>query len=239
MAGQAASRPPTDASLHLVIKVLSRGELDAAVTLLAEGMRENPLHVKAFGAEPQRRQRRLRRFLGQLVSYVHANGTLLGACVHDELIGVLGMLAPGRCRPTLMESLRVAGAVVIGNPPASVLRIYRWLSVWARNDPFEPHAHIGPLAVAQAWRRQGVGRELMMQCCRHLDALGAPAWLETDLAINVDFYEKFGFVGSRQETVLGVPNWFMWRRGSDTTNLPQHRHSTAFVTKGKVPTWKR
>ncbi|MEO7065297.1 MAG: GNAT family N-acetyltransferase [Rhodanobacter sp.] len=208
---QPASRPPADAGPAIVIRALTPDQLDAATALLAQGMRDNPLHVKVFGADPHRRQQRLQRFLAQLVSYVHANGSLLGACLHGELVGVLGMLPPGQCRPTGMETLRMAGAMIMSNPPTTMWRIQRWLSVWARNDLREPHAHIGPLAVAPAWRRCGVGRELMLQGCRHVDTLDVAAWLETDLAINVAFYETLGFAVTRHETVLGVPNWFMRR----------------------------
>lgn len=218
MARQPASSGPVDAGLPIAIRALEADELGAAVALLAEGMRDNPLHVKAFGPDPQRRQQRLRRFLGQLVAHVHSNGTLLGACVHDELVGVLGMMNPGRCRPARSDVLRMVGAIITSNPPLGVLRIQRWLSAWSRNDPLEPHAHIGPLAVSPAWRRQGVGRELMMQCCARLDALGAVAWLETDLASNVAFYETLGYVVVRQESVLGVPNWFM-RREPDVAGM--------------------
>ncbi len=215
MARQPASSRPGDASLSIAIRALGADELGAAVALLAEGMRDNPLHVKAFGPDPQRRQQRLRRFLGQLVAHVHSNGILLGACVHDdELVGVLGMMKPGRCRPARRDVLRMAGGIITNNPPLGVLRIQRWLSAWLRNDPLEPHAHIGPLAVSPAWRRQGVGRELMMQCCARLDALGAVAWLETDLASNVAFYGTLGYAVVRQESVLGVPNWFMRRPGT-------------------------
>ncbi len=210
-AQQPAQRPLTETSLQLVIRTLARDELDAAADLLAEGMRDNPLHVKAFGADPQRRRQRLRRFLGELVAHVDAGGELLGAFMHGELVSVLGVLKPGRCRPAPTAVLRMAGAVIIANPPLVVWRILRWLAAWARNDPAEPHAHIGPVAVLPAWRRQGVGRALMTQCCRDLDVLGAVGWLETDLAINVAFYKTLGFAVVRQESVLGVPNTFMRR----------------------------
>jgi hypothetical protein len=36
----------------------------------------------------------------------------------------------------------------------------------------------------------------MMPCCQRMDALAATAYLETDLALNVTFYESFGFVRS-------------------------------------------
>lgn len=211
MAPPPASHATVDAGLVITIRVLAPDELDAAAALLAEGMRDNPLHLKSFGSDLCRRQRRLRRFLGLLVAHVHANGTLLGACVDGELIGVLGMLDSGRCRPTPMETLRMAGAIIVSHSPTRVWRIHRWLSTWTRNDPSELHAHIGPLAVLPAWRRRGVGRELMMHCCRRVDAVGVAAWLETDLAINVAFYETLGFAVTRREAVLGVPNWFMRR----------------------------
>lgn len=191
-------------------------ELDDAAALLADGMRDNPLHVKAFGADPRRRHRRLRRFLGQLVTHVHANGSLLGAGVDGEMIGVLGMLRPGRCRPTPWEFLRMGGAIVAGNPPVGVLRIHRWLSAWARHDPVEPHVHVGPLAVAPAWRGRGVGRALMLQCCAHLDAHARVGWLETDLAANVAFYETLGYIVVRREPMLGTTTWFMRRAGPES-----------------------
>jgi len=216
MARWPALEPLADADSPVAIRMLATDELGEAAALLAEGMRDNPLHVKAFGADPRRRYRRLRRFLGQLVAHVHANGSLLGACTHGEVIGVLGMLKPGRCRPTQWEILRMGGAIVAGNPPIGALRIHRWLSAWARNDPVEPHVHVGPLAVAPAWRRRGVARALMMQCCRHLDAHAEVGWLETDLAINVAFYETLGYVVVRRELTLGAATWFMRRAGPES-----------------------
>lgn len=174
-------------------------------------MLDNPLHVQAFGADPARRLRRLQRFLGLTVRHVRAHGILLGACAHGELVGVLGMMKPGGCRPTGLNALRFAVVIVTGNPPRGVWRIRRWLAAWARNDPAEPHWHIGPLAVLPAFRRRGVARRLVLHCCRHVDALVASAWLETDLSINAAFHETLGFAVIRHEPVLDVPNWFMRR----------------------------
>ncbi len=224
MAPPPASRLSADAGPHVAIRPLAPGGMGAAAALLAESMRDNPVHVKAFGADPQRRQRRLQRFFGQLLGHVHSNGTLLGACVRGELVGVLGVMRPGHCRPARREILRMAGMIIAGNSPLGVWRIHRWLSAWARHDPRQPHAHVGPLAVSPAWRRQGVARELMMRCCGRLDALGEVAWLETDLAINVAFYETLGFVVVRREPVLGVPNWFMRRNaGSESLSASEKR----------------
>ncbi len=207
-----ASPHPAGAGLRVDIRALASAEQRAAAAaLLADGMRDNPVHVQAFGADPVRRQRRLSRFLGELVRHVQAHDGLLGAFSQSELIGVLGMMKPGHCRPSWPSAVRLAAVIVTTNPPIGTWRVARWLAAWARLDPREPHWHIGPLAVLSAQRRQGVGRRLMTHCCRRLDALAATAWLETDLEINVAFYETLGFVVVRQERVLGVPNWFMRR----------------------------
>jgi GNAT superfamily N-acetyltransferase len=209
MARQPISRNQADNDVD--IRELTPGELRMATGVLADGMLDNPLHVEAFGADPERRHRRLLRFLGHLIAYVHSNGDLLGAYVQGEMIGVLGMIKPGRCRPALMDRLCFAGIIAASNPPAGTFRIHRWLGAWARNDPVGRHWHIGPLAVRPAYRRKGIGRHLMARCCQRMDALAATAYLETDLAINVAFYESLGFVAAGHETVLGVPSWFMTR----------------------------
>lgn len=219
MIRQSPSSLQADGDPDMDIRVLTTRELCAAADLLAEGMRDNPLHLKAFGIDAQRRRKRLRRFLAQLVVHVQLGGALLGAFVHNELVGVLGMLEPGRCRPTRMAALRFARVIVVNNPPLGVWRIARWLAVWARNDPAEPHWHIGPLAVRTEYRRRGIARGLMTQCCQYIDTHSASAWLETDLAINVAFYETLGFVVVRKQSVLGVPNWFMRREISATGKL--------------------
>lgn len=211
MERQPAPRDETDAGSAINIRELARDELRAAVLILAEGMRDNPLHVKVFGADPDRRERRLLSFLGHLVAYVRSNGKLLGAYAQGELVGVLGMMKPGRCRPAGMDKLRFARVILACNSPIGVLSIGRWLAAWKHSDPPEPHWHLGPMAVRQDFRRQGIARRLMTHCCQHIDARSATAFLETDLAINAAFYATLGFVVTRREPVLGVSNWFMSR----------------------------
>lgn len=193
------------------IRALVASDLPAAADVLAQGMRDNSLHVQVFGLEPALREGRLLRFLGPAVAYVHANGVVLGAYVGGELAGVLGMTEPGRCRPPLKDAIQFARSIASSFPPVVILRIARWLAAWRRNDPTEPHWHIGPLAVLPTYRRKGIGQHLMLKCCERLDELSAIGYLETDTPENVSFYEKLGFTVTGQEAVLGVPNWFMKR----------------------------
>lgn len=203
-------RPPVGDGA-VAIRALRQADLPAAATLLAEGMRDNPVHLRVFGADPDRRRRYLARFLAPLVAYVHANGELLAAHVEGELVGVLGMIAPGRCRPGIRDRLAFARAVVPAVPPPVLWRLRRWLAAWARHDPETPHWHLGPMTVLSAHRRRGIARRLMEDCCRRLDAQGATGWLETDLEINAAFYRTLGFATVRQAHILGAPTWFMQR----------------------------
>lgn len=195
----------------LAVRALVSAELPAAVVLLAQAMLDNPLHVAAFGEDEGRRLRRLRGFLVPMLAYVESHGTVLGAFSGSTLIGAMGMIAPGQCRPAWRQRWRIGLGIVRRNSPLGVLRIHRWLSSWLRLDPAEPHWHLGPLAVMPNWRRKGVGRALMNRCCQRLDREGASAWLETDLAINVEFYRSLGFTVAHKQQVLGVTNWFMRR----------------------------
>ena len=222
MTRETGSPSHADDELSVEIRELAPSELRAAAAILTHGMLTNPLHVKVFGADPEHRRRRLSRFLGPLVSYVHSNGVILGAYMQGELIGVLGMIKPGRCRPKLGDRLRFARTILVSAPPTTLLRVHRWLAAWARNDPKEPHWHIGPLAVLPEYQRRGIGRRLMLHCCRRMDTLESTAWLETDLEINAGFYRTLGFDLVRKEPLLGVPTWFMSRVPAGATDRP-HR----------------
>ena len=51
----------------------------------------------------------------------------------------------------------------------------------------------------------------MEHYCGAIDLVGDAGYLETDRQENVRFYERFGFVTTKEVTVLGVTN-FMMRR---------------------------
>lgn len=210
-----ARSPESGKHLHdaspVEIRALSAGEQGAAVVLLAAGMRDNPLHVRVFGGDPDARERRLQRFLGPMLAYVRQNGVILGAHAEGRLIGVLGLINPGLCRPGLAARLRIGAEIAAGTDPFTLARIYRWLRAWELSEPSFRHFHVGPLAVAAPYRRRGIGSLLMAAGCKKMDAGMASGWLETDLEVNVEFYRRFGFTVASRKSVLGVPNWFMSR----------------------------
>ena len=55
-------------------------------------------------------------------------------------------------------------------------------------------------------------RRLLRLFCARMDDAGEDAYLETDKEINVRWYERFGFEITGEDEVLGVRNWYMFRR---------------------------
>lgn len=199
----------TTASPTLTIRALGSDERPAAAALLARGMRDNPTHVAAFGADAQRRQARLERLFAALLEVMDRQVRLC-AVEDGALVGFAAVTPPGLCRPGPWASARMAARVLpVG--AGSLARVLRWQRVWQRFDPAQPHAHLGPIAVDRHLQGRGIGSALLRACTRLLDETGTIGYLETDKAANVTFYQRHGFGVVAQASVLGRPNWFLQR----------------------------
>lgn len=197
---------------NYAIQALSKNDLAQAAEICAEAMLDNPLHIKVFGAGTRLRARRLKRFFAGMLTYIQRKDSLYGVFVDGRLIGVLGMLPPRRCKPSLVDSLRLLATLLSSNSPIGTLRLAIWLTTWANIDPATPHWHLGPLAVAPAWQRQGIGSRLLEYACSkgNDDSL----YLETDKLSNVELYQRFGFTTLATPTILGSISWVMLRHPS-------------------------
>jgi len=198
----------------VILRDLEAGELPAAALVLADGMRDNPLHVRVFGTDAESREQALARLFAAAIARVGNRGTVEGAFEGDTLVGVCGRVPPGKCRLSVGERIRFLPSMLRGNPLGVVSRIYSWVGAWSRLDPDEPHWHLGPIAVSRSRQRGGVGTLLLRSFCERMDRERTAAYLETDRETNVRFYEKAGFSIGRQEDVVGVPCWFMTRRAA-------------------------
>jgi ribosomal protein S18 acetylase RimI-like enzyme len=194
------------------VRDLRRSEIDAAVGLLARGMRDNPLHVAAYGADPERRRRSIERTFSTLFRVFGAQQPI---CAIDggTLVAVTGVAPAGTCQPTTVQAQRLrsmSNLLAIG--PSAAMRVTKWLSAWADRDPDQAHSHLGPLAVDAHLQGRGIGSKLMSEYCLRLDARREASYLETDKRENVHFYERHGYTVIAQADVIGVPNWFMVRQ---------------------------
>lgn len=181
-------------------------------------MRDNPIHERAFGTDPARRESVLTKlFTGVLASHV-VKGQILGAFADGALVGVCSMVPPGTCKLSGLDKLRMVPTLVGAGGVASALRSLSWASAWARHDPDSPHWHLGPVGVERALQGKGIGGALLRVFCARMDAERASAYLETDKRENVSIYERFGFRTIAEDRVLGITNWFMARPGQIRQN---------------------
>src|SRR5690606_28627021 len=186
-----------------------------AVAVLARGMRDNPIHVQAFGADAASRAHLLELMFSGIVGQQLDRGVVLGAYRGGRLAGVCGVMPPGGCPaagggklPRLLALVRDSGARNAG-------RVLEWMHDWTGTDPSIEHWHIGPFAVEPRLQGQGVGRALLSACCRRVDEDGRAAYLENDKPENLPLFADFGFEVEDRHAVPDAPVWFMLRAAKE------------------------
>jgi GNAT superfamily N-acetyltransferase len=187
---------------------LTPAELDAAVGVLARGMRDNPLHVAAFGDDPGARVTKL---TGMFTMVLGMQPDALRADEDGTIVGTCGLGDTEPCATGAFAEVSREEFPPVSDDPDEGDRVYEWVMAWAARDPEERHLHLGPIAADAGRQGQGIGTEMMKAFCAMADGHSLPAYLETDKAENVRFYEKFGFETMGETPVIGVPNWFMAR----------------------------
>lgn len=192
-------------------------ERRAAAGVAARGMRDNPLHVAAFGPVPERRVAALERLFRALFAAVPEPPRV--ALRAGFLVGVCGATPPGACRLPPAALARAAAALARSGV-GPLVRSLRWLEAWGARDPETPHWHLGPVAVEGGLQGLGIGSRLLADLAAALDAAGEAAWLETDKPENVVFYRRAGFAVAEEAVVLGVHCWFLARPPGATSLSP-------------------
>lgn len=197
----------SSAAVH--IRPLQNDERAVAAAVLSRGMLDNPINVAAFGPDARRRRAGIERMFGTLLHVMAGRRPLVA--LHDQaIIGVCGLTAPGACRPTGPQKLRFLAALATSGP-TTCARVLRWTRAWSSQDPDAPHVHLGPVAVLPEWQGHGVGSKLLRAHVTAMDEAGQVGYLETDKDVNVTIYERFGYVVTGAQDVLGVPCWYMRR----------------------------
>ncbi|MFC8451226.1 GNAT family N-acetyltransferase [Kitasatospora sp. NPDC057223] len=88
------------------------------------------------------------------------------------------------------------------------------LAVFERLDavhPSEPHFYLSLLATHDDHRGRGLGMGLLAENLARIDAVGAPAYLESCNPVNNRRYERAGFLARDTVTLGGRPVTTMWR----------------------------
>ncbi len=209
-------------SSPIAVQLLTPEWIEPAARLLAASMRDNPLHRRIFGSDETRMEPLLATAFARLLQKQMRAGLVLGAFAPEQtLVGMAAMVPSSHCQPTLQDRLGMLAILARGRMLRHLLKIQRWLRIWARQDPDGDHWHLGPAAVKRELQGQGIGTALMTAVCDQLDRLQAEGYLETDKPENVRLYRRGGFEVVAELPVSGVTNWFMLRRPQIRTGDPE------------------
>jgi GNAT superfamily N-acetyltransferase len=202
------------------VRPLHADEHGAAAGVASRALADSPTAVAIHGDNTLDALAGLHRELAPFFSMLPPPqiGALAGACV----IGVAGLAPPGLCIGTFMRdrnaeligSVEPPGGEVPGDnlhPTGDPDRARVFWGHWARADLPDEHWHLGPVGIEPGLQGRGIGGAIMRAVCDGLDRDGRPGWLETDKERNVRFYAALGFELAGQETILGVPTWYMRR----------------------------
>lgn len=205
-----------EATTDIEVRDLRPEEAAEAAGVLARGMRDNPLHVAAYGTDPDRREHVHGKVCTFVLTSMSAQQPIV-AVEGETIVGVAGATPPGRCQPSGGERVRMLPTLATLGPRTS-WRILSWIGEWSKHDPPESHVHLGPVGVDRHLQGRGIGSLLMTEHARRLDEANQVGYLETDKDVNVSFYERFGYEVVEEGDVIGVPNWYMRRPRADATS---------------------
>lgn len=129
----------------------------------------------------------------------------------DDLAGASLWLRPHEWKTPNRELLAMMPHLVLafGGRLRAVAKLVELIE---RKHPTEPHWYLADLGTDPARQGLGVGGALITAITDRCDREGVGAYLESSKAVNVPYYERFGFRVTEAVTVPDGPTiWLMWR----------------------------
>lgn len=193
----------------ITVERLQPNEISAAAIVLSHAFLTQPNNIAVWRGQDDSVRRKIESIF-RVAKLERPVSNLWVARRDNQMVGVLNMAEWPHCQMSPLESLRLMPRMLalFGGALPRAMQIQ---SAWGKHDPHQQHWHLGPIGVSPQIQRQGIGSRLLEKCCEIIDQRKEAAYLETDRPENVPFYERFGFAITAKESILGVPNWFMWR----------------------------
>jgi len=200
---------------------LEKAELAQVAVILACAFRDNALNRAVIASdEPNRRLRSNRYGMLGLLPVAHDLGSVLVAKSERVITGALVSSPPDRFPlppPAWWPRLRC----LVGQGWRVAQRWGDVFDALLQLHPIEPHWYLATLGVEPSQQRRGVGAALLDAWLIGVDRSGLPAYLETDAASNVAYYQRAGFRVANETEILGVSVWCMNRPASPPPPEPR------------------
>ncbi len=180
---------------------MEKNDIQQSAKTLSIAMLNNPLHIGVFLGNGEKQRLQIEKMFFDLFN--NLPGVVFLAKENEKIVGVMRMKS---CIGSVIDDSDLPKDENDIDWRKSVL-----FKDWAKHDPIEQHWHLGPIGVLPTHQGTGIGSILMDRFCKEVDACMAKAYLETDLNINIRFYEKFGFKIISVSEIFGVKNRYMLR----------------------------
>ena len=191
------------------IRRMTADEMDAACEVIGLAFTDNPNTLAVAGGN-RVEARRMMQSVVRVAKLGRRYSHVLVAVEGPWLVGALNAATWPHCQLGAYEKFTTAPAIfrAMGSALTRQLKI---TSAWEKREPRKPHWHLGPIGVHPLVQGRGIGKTLLQSFLAMVDEQGLPAYLETDVDLNVALYQQFGFRVIAQEDLIGINNRFMWR----------------------------
>jgi ribosomal protein S18 acetylase RimI-like enzyme len=132
----------------------------------------------------------------------------------SESAGVSIWIGPEKWEPPTAKMLTAVPKLVRICGFSAIGKLVSLMSLMKKEHPKDqPHWYLSGLATDPSYQRTGVGTALITPKLEQCDREGLGGYLETQKAINVPYYERFGFRVTKEiDLPKGGPHlWLMWR----------------------------
>jgi len=189
-------------------RVATPADVDSIVETLTTAFFDDPLWGPAFPDKQHRAEQAAAMWRLYVTSAQRYPWTLVTPGVEAAALWI----PPGGFELTPEEQNGLDGLLVDtagAEAAAAILRIYDQLEA---AKPDEPCFFLTLLGTHDDHRGKGLGMGLLAESLRRIDALGAPAYLESSNPANLRRYESVGFTArDRLTTATGHVVTTMWR----------------------------
>ncbi|MGW5364728.1 GNAT family N-acetyltransferase [Actinopolymorpha pittospori] len=194
-------------------RVAGRADVRGLASVFAQAFHDDPVMAWIL-PEEHRRTVGLPRLFATMLRHFYLPYGATDLAAQDAARAPLGgavWTPPGHWQPTRWRGLlAIPGlARATGRRGRAGVMVTEALE---RAHPHDPHWYLAIVGVNPAAQGTGIGGELIQAGLATCDELGMPAYLEASKAGLVGYYERFGFLVTREITIPGGPSLWAMRR---------------------------
>jgi GNAT superfamily N-acetyltransferase len=194
-----------------ILPITRQSYLQAA-QVLAKAFVDDPVSVASFnGFTPDRRVRALTVDFSNELQVCIRRAYPIQLNEANQAVAVAVIYPPGAYPLPFIEGWLIQLKSILGNGLYDIRPWLKWLNQVEKHHPTEAHFYLEYLAVEPEYQGKGYGSAILKHLTGKADELGVGCYLENANPRNVAFYQRAGFLVTREMEIIGIHTWLMWR----------------------------